>query len=562
MNSTGRAILYRSVLAAVLLLSAGCAYYNTFYNARESYNEALDYAREHPDDPAHHEKELLDTAIEGAGRVLSRYSESRWVDDAQLLLGDALLLRGKRTLVGSGTSDFEQAMMSYSSSIVMTESEDIIDRARLGLGKAAMELQRYNDAVAAFTQVSGRDSHRFATSRLLLCEAYLLSGNPHLAAAVQDTLSPSGGDSLEAEYYITGGRVLAALGMPDSGAVVALKATEIETRGDVYYRALVTAAECYIEAGMPDMASDELNRLLQGYRSDREMADISLLKGRADELAGDISSALAAYLDAAELDSYRETGAEALYRRAILLESNGRYDEALEALMDCSSRPGDFMWLRIAENRHRDLELYRNYSDSSSSTSGRRRIQFSLLAAEKRLDLYGADQESLDLLEEISGSDDVLFASMAEVLLAENGGLDTGSVDSVYLSIIQRIPESDLAGHLEEYLGLPRTPWAESRPSAVLEQAWLLLDDEKWEEAWSLLRNLLLSPFSYEVRAEALWAAYVASESARMDNSVVNSYLSELTSEYPLTPQGIEAALRRAQGLDDEEDPEGGGGDE
>ena len=77
--------MFRSLLAALLLLTVGCAYYNTFYNARESYEEALDYAREHPDDPAHHEKELLDAAVEGAGRVLARYPDSRWVDDAQLL---------------------------------------------------------------------------------------------------------------------------------------------------------------------------------------------------------------------------------------------------------------------------------------------------------------------------------------------------------------------------------------------------------------------------------------------------------------------------------------------
>lgn len=278
--------MYRILLTLVLLLGSGCAYYNTFYNSRKSYTEALEYAREHPDDPAYHEKELLDASIEGAGRVLSRYPDSRWVDDAQLLLGDALLLRGMRTLVGSGRSDFEQAVLSYSSSIVMTESQEIMDRARLGLGKAAMRLQRYNDAAAAFSQVSGRNGFRYSTSRLLLCEAYLQSGDPELAMAVHDTLIPSGGDSLEAEYYITGGRILTALGMPDSGAVYALRATEIESRGDVYYRALVTAAESYIEAGMPGNASEELNRLLQGYRSDREMADISLLRGEQTSLQG------------------------------------------------------------------------------------------------------------------------------------------------------------------------------------------------------------------------------------------------------------------------------------
>ena len=558
--------LFKPILIALILLSvAGCAYYNTFYNARESYQEALEYARENPDDPAHHEKDLLDAAVEGAGRVLVKYPESRWIDDAQLLLGDALLLRGKRTLVGSGTSDFQQAMMSYSSVLVMTGSEELADRARLGLGKAAMELERFNDAAAALMQVSPENTRRHVLSRLLLCQAYINSGQPSMAAAVHDTLVPGGGDSLEAEYYITGGLILTSLGMPDSGAVVCLRATEIESRGNVYYRALVTAAECYIDAGMPEKASMELNRLLQGYRSNREMADISLLKGRADELAGDTTAALTAYLDAAELDSYRETGAEALYRRAILLEHSGRYDEAVQTLLDCSSRSGDFMWLRIAGNRHRDLELFIAYSDSAGSTSGDRELQYRLLAAEKRMDLYGADSETLAEFQQLANSDHPLFSSMAEVVLCENGGIPQDSIITVLTGIVQSIPGSDLAGKIENQLNLVPHRLADSRPSAVLEEVWNLLEQEMWDDAWNTADSLLGSPFSYEVRAEALWAAYMASEGARMDGGTVDSYLEELTEEYPDTPQGIQAALRRAQGLEeDEEDEEGeeGGGDE
>lgn len=557
--------LFKSVLTALifLILTGGCAYYNTFYNARESYEEALEYAEENPDDPAHHEKALLDAAVEGAGRVLARYPDSRWLDDAQLLLGEALLLRGKRTLVGSGTSDFQQAMMSFSSVLVMTESEELMDRARLGLGKAAMELHRFNDAAAALLQVSPRNTRRHAMSRLLLCQAYINSGQPILAAGVHDTLTPGGGDSLEAEFYITGGLILKSLGMPDSGAVVCLQATEIQDRGNVYYRALVTAAECYIDAGLPEKASDELNRLLQGYRSSREMADISLLKGRADELAGDTTAALTAYLDAAELDTFRESGAEALYRRAILLEHSERYDEAIQALLDCASRPGDFMWLRIADNRHRDLELYRIYSDSASTSSGERELQYRLLAAEKRLDLYGADSETLNEFRELSLSDHQLFSSMAVVALSENGGIAGDSIEAALREIVERIPGSDLAGQIEEQLGLPPHRLAGSRPSPVLEEAWQLLDQQKWNEAWTRADALLDSPFSYEVRAELLWVAYMASEGARMDGGTVDRYLEELTEEYPDTPQGIQAALRRAQGLEvEEDDDDQGGGDE
>jgi tetratricopeptide (TPR) repeat protein len=548
--------LCRSLLFSMILLVSGCAYYNTFYNARESYRQAVEMASENPDNPLHQEKTLLDAAITGAGRVLARYPESRWVDDAQLLLGDAFLLRGKRTLVGSGTSDFEQAVMSYSSVIAMTGNHDMADRARLGMGRASMELGRHNDAAASFLLVSSRNGRRHTTAMLLLCEAYLLSNQPELAFSVFDTLVPQGGDSLAAEYFITGGRILAGLGMPDSGAVVCLRATEIVGRGSVFHRALTTAAECYIEAGMPERASAELNRLLTGYRSDREMADINLLKGRADELAGNTSGALAAYLSAAELDTYRETGAEALYRRALLLEETGRYEEALEELNRCSSRPGGFMWIRLASGRFRDLSLYRNYRKASEDNTGETGLKYGLLALEKRLDLYGGTDETLDELRQISQSGHPLFSSMALVLLAENGGFPEDSLEAVLMSVLDMVPRSDLAGNIEDRLGLPRGRDADNRPGAVLERAWNQIEQKRWNEAWETLSSLLREPESYEVRAEALWAAYIAAEGARKDAGLLNSYLSELTSDYPDTPEGAEAGLRRAIGLE-QEDPEG-----
>ena len=413
-------------------------------------------------------------------------------------------------------------------------------------GRAAIELHRYNEAAASFAEVSRDNERVYSLSRLLLCSSYIEADSPELAANIFDTLSISGDDSLEAEYYITGGAILASLGQPDSGAVLCLKAAEIEKRGSVYYRALVTASEYYLEAGMPENASAELNTLLLGYRSDREMADISLLKGRADELAGERDAALSAYLNASELDGYRETGAEALYRRAILLEKEERYNDALIALDDCANRAGDFMWLRLAADRQRNLSMYVTYSDSVSSTGGDDKIHYTLLAAEKRLDLYGMDDKAIDLFETVSMAEHILFSPMAMVFLVDNNIIPSDSVEIVLLSIRNAIPQSDLAGLIEERLNLPPHYLAETRPSRILEAAWVEIESQNWNEAWNLLNSLLDSPFSYEVRAEALWAAYLSSEAARMEGEIVNGYLRELTSDFSDTEEGIEAALRRA----------------
>ena len=159
-----------AALALLLFSAAGCAYFNTFYNARRSYKQALEIASENPENPTSGEETLLDEAVVGAGKVLAEHPDSRWADDAQLLMGDALLQLGTRSVSGSGRSDLEEALLAYSSVLVITESPEIADRARLGMGRAALELGRYYDAAASFQSVSEEDRRLFRRSGRI-CES-------------------------------------------------------------------------------------------------------------------------------------------------------------------------------------------------------------------------------------------------------------------------------------------------------------------------------------------------------------------------------------------------------
>ena len=528
----------------LLMLLPGCAYYNTFYNARKKYNDAVVLARENPDNPLAIEESLLDDAIYGAGKVLQNHPESRWVDDAQLLLGDAFLLKGRRTLTGSGTSNFQDAMMAYAAVLVMSGDESVLDRARLGMGRAAMLLHRYSDAAAAFREVSDRDRRLHTQSRLLLSEALLEAGQPEMALSILDTLTPRGDDSLRAEYFITLGRTLMEMGMPDSGAVTALRAAEIQSRGNVYYRANIASAEAWVEAGRPEMASAVLNTLLGGYRTDREMAAISLLKGKSDETAGNVSGALQAYLDASQYDRFMETGAEALYLRALLLERQGRVEDALEALAILAARPVIPMWTRLASDRERELSLLGQYRDALATSGSASRWRYRLLAAEKHLDLYGSTPETVLELRTIALEADPMRRAMAMSMLAGLPDTPGDSSRALYDEILALADSSDLAGRVEAILGLPPGPSADFRPGAVIETAWNELEAGRAPEAFNRLERLLSTPWSYETRAEALWVSYLAADASGKEHTVLESRLRELVRYYPETREGVQAALR------------------
>jgi len=530
------------ILLSVLLMiimSFSCAYYNTFYNARKSYEAAMELARQNPDNPISSEEHLLNEAISGAVKILTVYPGSEWSDDAQLLLGDALLQSGRRTLTGSGTSDFSEAMMAYSSAIVITDKQEIRDRANTGLGLAAIELRRYNDAIVSFESVSSDDSRMYIRSRLYLVETCLLNHQAERALEVADSLGMPGNDSLAAEFTLLKGLAFLAVGQPDSGAVLALSAGDMFGRGDGYYRSLTTAADAYIQDDQPEMAVEVLNSLLAGYRSDLETAKIALLNGKARELTGDHPGAMFSYRSAADLDMHREYGAEALYLRALLLERDARLEDALDNLEELTGRSGEYLWLRLAEDRRNDLQLLVEYTDELGSGDGNEDWFLRIMIAEKRLDLYGnEDADAITDLLAVSEYGPDMERAIAMVTLSEILSVDEDSSMSLVLAAYSLSDAGDLATLIEDRLNLPRGPGYRSRPAVILEEAWELIEAMKFIEAWEILDPVLYINWSRMVRPEILWALYMAGEGARIEDGILESYLTELTDDYPETDFG------------------------
>lgn len=531
--------------ASATLALCSCAYYNTFYNAQKSYEDALRSVAANPDSPSSAEAENLRKAIEGAGKVLSFYPDSRWADDAQLLVGDALLLLGSRATTGSGRSSFEEAMRAYAAAMIMTADPDIRDRASMGMGRAAAELGRYADAAASFGAVSRRDRDTYVVSRILLASAATLDGRPLEALSALDSASSlEPGDSLAGEILLSRGSALAKLGLPDSAAAVCIEAAGRFQRGNGYYRALTNAAGNLVEAGRHADAAAALQPLLVSYRSDREMASIALLSGRTREAAGDVGSALSSYRNAADLDLSREVGAEALYRRALLLESTGDLQGALADLEALADRNGEYLWVRLATDRQKDLGLLVSYTDSLDGASEDDLPVLRFLIAEKRIDLYGRDPEADSELMSLRSSRDTRVRAMALSALAGMDGTPSDSSMAYLLEARQLADSGDLASRIEEALSLPRGPGWPLRPSNVVESAWDLIGEGDFAEAWTIVDRALGSRWSADARPRLLWAAYTASEAAAMDDGLVEGYVNELAELYPATAEGRAAIAR------------------
>lgn len=113
-------------LFLALGLFAGCAYFNTFYNAQVYYREGL---RLKERGQAGQAKPKFDKAIEKSAVVISRWPRSRWVDDALFLIGKGYYEKG----------EFARAVRSFSQLELAFPNSPFLPRAMLYQGVALIK---------------------------------------------------------------------------------------------------------------------------------------------------------------------------------------------------------------------------------------------------------------------------------------------------------------------------------------------------------------------------------------------------------------------------------------
>jgi TolA-binding protein len=125
----------------VLVLSvAGCAYYNTFYNAKQNFADAV---KDEETEPGKANKDLLEKCITRCEKVVKYHPRSKWVDDALLLMGKCFYYLGEHR---SALRKFEEIELYYSRG-------GLLPQAYYYSGLASQALGDREGAIANFLEV-------------------------------------------------------------------------------------------------------------------------------------------------------------------------------------------------------------------------------------------------------------------------------------------------------------------------------------------------------------------------------------------------------------------------
>lgn len=125
-------------VSVLVPLLAGCAYFNTFYNARVNYREGVRLKAQGQTGAA---QQKFDKAIEKSALVITRYPRSRWVDDALFLIGRSYY---EKNDFSRAINYFERLSLAFPSSPFLPEAElyrglALLRDGRVGSGRVVLD---------------------------------------------------------------------------------------------------------------------------------------------------------------------------------------------------------------------------------------------------------------------------------------------------------------------------------------------------------------------------------------------------------------------------------------
>ncbi len=155
------------VFALLLFSFSSCAYYNTFYNTKKFFKEAAkEREKRTSDKPTASEKRKYDETIKKASKVLELYPDSKYVDDAVVILGECFFYK----------EDFIKAQRKFQELIQYFPESEHFFQAKLWLAKTYIELNDYPSAKLILSELANKEK----LDKKVKQEAQYISGEVYL----------------------------------------------------------------------------------------------------------------------------------------------------------------------------------------------------------------------------------------------------------------------------------------------------------------------------------------------------------------------------------------------
>ena len=458
------------LLAAVVLLGAGCAYFNMFYNAQAAYRDGMKLKDQNQTSQA---KAKFDKAIEKSALVIKRWPKSRWVDDALYLVGASYYQEGQ----------YDKAIRHFDQLSLAFPNSGFVPRGELYRGLALLAGKQYGEARVTLDAVKQKypkfaDEATYNLAKSILDRKELERGADSMAAFLS-------------RFPKSGFRIQAAKQLAD--ASFALKryadaekwyATYAGLTDDPKQRALANLkiAACRYEQGKNEEAIAQASDVLGRYPDLDDEAN--LLLGKALSAAGRQAEALAAW---AKVKGASDLGAEAAFRVGKHYEEESDFSKARVYYDTARIRriDSDYGVLAVKRLSLLDALAARTTGKKAGGDSLTPAEAMFLLAEVNNLNL-GEYDKAMDLYQKVHDSfpdtDWAARALFAKAWILRNVKNDSTAAEPLLRQEIAEYPQTEYADESRRWLGLP-VPKREKKKTELASERTAMLPSPPAEES-------------------------------------------------------------------------------
>ncbi len=457
-----RRVVVALLAASALVAAGGCAYFNTLYNAREKYREAMKQRTGPDGKPSRSQVRMLDEAIRKCQTVIGTWPDSRHVDDAMLLIARCLYAQQKYLEAAAQTDTLEARF----------PDTDLLPQARLLRGRALALAGEYEAAIEVLADYaehwSDRDDVEEACYHLAVCCTRLdrLDDAIGWVRRLQDRNARSR-RTLDAQIEVA--TILGEQGRWTDALAIWRQLDAGRLPIDHRYAVWLGRARAELEAGDPAEALAAAGRLRGLELTSAQRPPAELLRARAYEALDSTATAMTVYASVARRFSRGAAGAEAHYRLGRLYEAQDSLAAARHEYEQVSRAYARSPFATDAVRRAGNIARLLRLADAKDDTSPEALALRAFTLAELQLTQFEHPEQAIEgyrtVLESYPRSDLAPRAAYAIAWIYRRVLDDSVRAAAALDTLVARYPDSQQARYAAVLLRLP-TPAGGATASA------------------------------------------------------------------------------------------------
>ena len=534
-----------SVILMVFLLS-GCAYYNTFYNAKKSFKDGENAQKSAPAASRQNiGRTQYEDAIKKASKVLTFHPKSKWADDALFLIGKAYFNMGEYV---KARRKFEELEQSFPKSKLLDDSHYYISLCHYNLGEK-------REAVASMTGLlNSKKTDKKRKGQVSFWIGETQFENKEYDDAItyyEKTLKEFDADTLSA---LTQFRVGECYWLKKDYQKAQAAFAEVEKRGpssDLLFESRFKTGECSYLLGEYYKGMKMFDDLSEDKKFSSHLPEIKLKIAEGYYHINELSLAMQEYTEITESYPKTESSAQAYYRLGEIYQDKfGDLTEAQKMYESCKNENPSFPIAKEALTQSANISKIEKYQQDLSGEDSAKSGQTLFLLGE--LYLLQMDQpdsaldEYLTLADKFPESEYAPKALYSAAWIWENVKEDSAEAGKLYRRILDEYPRSEYRKPAFEFLNIPLDSSDTLDPEEMYRRAERYLFEDNDVYSALTLYNSIMEKFPHSAYvAKCLFAkAWIDENILHHEDSTTIMAYQEVIEKYPDSKYAEEAKIK------------------